>query len=214
MPLPDLPDLSQVVIIYRGLTPEETCAATEALLGEGLTAFEVTLDTPHALDAIAALADRFAPRARVGAGTVRSVADVKPAAAAGATFLLSPHLDPDVVSATKDAGLTSVPGAFTPTEAVRARAAGADLVKIFPIAPVGASYIRQMRQPLPDIPLLATGGVTATLGRQCLRAGCAGVGVGVGLIDGTAVRERHWPRLAASARRYLAVLRAETPDTA
>ncbi|MGP3968784.1 bifunctional 4-hydroxy-2-oxoglutarate aldolase/2-dehydro-3-deoxy-phosphogluconate aldolase [Streptomyces sp. 6N223] len=201
MPLPD------VLIIYRGLTPDAVCEATEALLGEGLTAFEVTLDTPNALDAIAALADRFADSVHVGAGTVRAVADVKNAAAAGATFLLSPHLDPDVVAATKDAGLTSVPGAFTPTEAVRARAAGADLVKIFPIGPVGASYIRQLRQPLPDIPLLATGGVTAALGRQCLRAGCAGVGVGVGLIDPTAVSERHWPSLAASARRYLAVLR-------
>jgi 2-dehydro-3-deoxyphosphogluconate aldolase / (4S)-4-hydroxy-2-oxoglutarate aldolase len=203
-----MPLLPDVLIIYRGLTPETVCQATEALLGEGLTAFEVTLDTPRALDAIAALAGTLGDRVHVGAGTVRAVPDVRNAAAAGATFLLSPHLDPDVVAATKDAGLTSVPGAFTPTEAVRARAAGADLVKIFPIAPVGASYIRQLRQPLPDIPLLATGGVTATLGRQCLHAGCAGIGVGVGLIDATAVRERHWPRLAASARRYLALVRA------
>jgi 2-dehydro-3-deoxyphosphogluconate aldolase/(4S)-4-hydroxy-2-oxoglutarate aldolase len=209
-PLPEtapglLPD---AVVIYRGIAPGEVYAATEALLGAGLTAFEVTLDSPGALKSIAGLAERYAGRAQVGAGTVRTVPQVGEAAAAGASFLLSPHLDAAVVAATKEAGLLSVPGALTPTEAVQARQAGADVVKIFPVGPVGgAAYVAQLRQPLGDIPLLATGGVTARMGRACLDAGCLGVGVGVGLIDPGAVRDRDWDRLTAAARRYTAVLR-------
>jgi 2-dehydro-3-deoxyphosphogluconate aldolase/(4S)-4-hydroxy-2-oxoglutarate aldolase len=198
-----LPDL---VVIYRGLTTNEVCAATEALLGAGVTAFETTVDSPDAFTSIAALHARFAGHALIGAGTVRDVDQVMAAADAGASFLLSPHVDPAVIAATKRAGLISVPGAFTPTEVVGAHAAGADVVKVFPIGPVGASHLTQLRGPLPDIPMLASGGVTADLGRECLAAGCVSVGVGLGLIDPSAADDRDWPRLAASATRYLSVL--------
>jgi 2-dehydro-3-deoxyphosphogluconate aldolase/(4S)-4-hydroxy-2-oxoglutarate aldolase len=203
---PDLPDL---VVIYRGLAADAVGAATEAILAAGPAAFEVTLNTPGALASIAALRDRFGYRAPIGAGTVTTTEDVKAAADAGASFLISPHLDPEVVAATKEAGLISIPGAFTPTELVRARAAGADLVKLFPVAPAGgAAYVRQVRAPLADIPLLAVGGVTAALGRECLRAGCAGVGVGIRHIDEDAVRDGDWAALTAGARRFMAGLRA------
>ncbi|MGP3956883.1 bifunctional 4-hydroxy-2-oxoglutarate aldolase/2-dehydro-3-deoxy-phosphogluconate aldolase [Nonomuraea sp. 3N208] len=199
----------ELLIIYRGLAPDDVLAATASLHAAGVTAFETTMDSPGALTSIAGLSRRFGGAALVGAGSVRTLDHVKAAADAGASFLLSPHLDEAVVAATRTAGLVSIPGAFTPTEVVRAHAAGADLVKIFPIAPVGAAYVQQLRQPLPDVPLLATGGVTAELGRQCLLAGCATVGVGAGLIDAGAVRDRDWDRLADGARRYLAVLRGE-----
>jgi 2-dehydro-3-deoxyphosphogluconate aldolase / (4S)-4-hydroxy-2-oxoglutarate aldolase len=200
-PLPDL------VVIYRGLTTQEVCAATEALLGAGVTAFETTVDSPDAFGSIAALHARFADHARIGAGTVRTTDDVRSAADAGASFLLSPHVDPDVIAATKRAGLLSVPGAFTASEVLRAHLSGADVVKIFPVGPVGASYVAQLRGPLDDVPMLVSGGITAELGRQCLTAGCASVGVSVELIDAPATRDRDWARLAASTTRYLAALR-------
>lgn len=201
--------LPELVVIYRGLPTDDVCAATEVLLGAGITAFETTVDSPNAMGTIAELGERFGEHGSFGAGTVRSVDQVRAAADAGASFLLSPHLDEDVVAATKAAGLVSVPGAFTATEVVRAHAAGADVVKVFPIGPVGASYVRQLRQPLPDIPMLVSGGVTASLGRECLAAGCDSVGVGVGHLDPEAAAERDWSRLASGAARYLAELRGE-----
>ncbi|MGP3971998.1 bifunctional 4-hydroxy-2-oxoglutarate aldolase/2-dehydro-3-deoxy-phosphogluconate aldolase [Streptomyces sp. 6N223] len=198
--------LPRLVVIYRGLAPDAALAATEALLEAGVTGFETTLDTPGALGCVAELARRFGDRALIGAGTVRSREEVKAAADAGAAFLLSPHLDPEVVAATKEAGLVSVPGAFTPTEVAQARRAGADVVKIFPVGPVGAGYVRQLATTLPDIPLLAVGGITAELGRDCLAAGCVGVGVGVRHIDADALEAGDWPGLARGARRYLAAL--------
>ncbi|MFI7642663.1 bifunctional 4-hydroxy-2-oxoglutarate aldolase/2-dehydro-3-deoxy-phosphogluconate aldolase [Nonomuraea sp. NPDC049400] len=195
------------MVIYRGLAPCDVLAASDALHAAGVTAFETTMDSPGALDSIAGLSRRLGGGALVGAGSVRTIGHVRAAADAGASFLLSPHLDEGLVAATKAAGMVSIPGAFTPTEVVQAHAAGADLVKIFPIAPAGAAYVEQLRQPLPDVPLLATGGVTAELGKQCLVAGCATVGVGAGLIDADAVKYRDWDRLADGARRYLAVLR-------
>jgi 2-dehydro-3-deoxyphosphogluconate aldolase/(4S)-4-hydroxy-2-oxoglutarate aldolase len=206
-PEPEPAVLPSLVVIYRGLAPDAVLAATEALLEAGVTAFETTLDSPDALASIGGLARRFGDRVLIGAGTVRSREQVKAAADAGAAFLLSPHLDPEVVAATKDAGLVSVPGAFTPTEAAQARRAGADVVKIFPVGPVGAGYVGQLTTTLPDIPLLAVGGITAELGRACLAAGCLGVGVGVRHIDTAAVTAADWPALTRGARRYVAALR-------
>jgi 2-dehydro-3-deoxyphosphogluconate aldolase/(4S)-4-hydroxy-2-oxoglutarate aldolase len=192
-----------LVVIYRGLTTEQVCAATEVLVEVGIAAYEVTLNSPAALSSISALRERFGDAANIGAGTVRSVDDVKAAADAGAGYLISPNVDEDVVAATKAAGLVSIPGAFTPTEISRAWSAGADLVKVFPVAPIGTSYIRQIREPLDDIPLLVSGGVTAQMARECLDAGCACVGVGIGLFDRTAASERDWRSVGDAARTYL-----------
>jgi 2-dehydro-3-deoxyphosphogluconate aldolase/(4S)-4-hydroxy-2-oxoglutarate aldolase len=192
-----------LVVIYRGLTTAEVCAATEVLTEVGIAAYEVTLNSPGALSSISALCERFGEVASIGAGTVRSVEDVKAAADAGARYLISPHLDEDVVSETKAAGLVSIPGAFSPTEISRAWAAGADLVKVFPLAPVGTAFVRQIREPLDDIPLFVSGGVTADMARECLDAGCVCVGVGVGLFDQAAAAARDWPSVGAAARAYL-----------
>lgn len=198
-------DWPQVVVIYRGMPPADVLEATAALVEAGVTAFEVTLNSPEPLEVISALAARFAGRALVGAGTVRGRGQVKAAQDAGATFIVSPDLDEDVVAATKSAGLVSIPGAYTPSEITRAWRAGADLVKVFPVQPAGVDYLRQIRQPLDDIPLFASGGVTAEIGRDCLAAGCVSLGVGAPFIDGDAVRDRDWGALADSGRRYLAL---------
>jgi 2-dehydro-3-deoxyphosphogluconate aldolase/(4S)-4-hydroxy-2-oxoglutarate aldolase len=197
--------LPNLVVILRGLGTAEVLSAAEALEHAGVQALEVTLDSPDALASIEALAARPAGLL-VGAGTARTLGDVARAADAGAAFLLSPHCDPDLIRATKERGLVSVPGAFTPTEIVAAHAAGADVVKVFPVHTVEPAYVRAVREPLSDIPLLACGGLTAQRSREFLAAGCVSVGVGLGLIDADAAAAGDWAALREGARRYLAEL--------
>lgn len=170
-----------VIVIYRGQTTQQCVALTAELVALGYRAFEVTLNSAEPYDAIVALRAEFGEMAAIGAGTVLSAEQVDRAAEAGAGFVISPDTNAAVIGRTKQRGLVSIPGAFTPTEIVRATSAGADLVKVFPIRPVGADYIRQLRGPLPDVGYVATGGVGPELATECFAAGCVGVGVGIQL---------------------------------
>lgn len=172
----------RIVIIYRGEAPEDCVTIARGLYDAGIRLFEVTLNSDRPLEGIALLRKEFGADVEIGAGTVLVPEEVDRAAEAGAGFIISPDLDESVVARTKQAGLVSIPGALTPTEVRRAMRAGADLVKVFPIRPVGADYIRQLRGPLPEVPMVATGGVDAALARECFAAGCDGVGVGVHLL--------------------------------
>lgn len=194
--------MPEFVVIYRGFTPDEVCAATEHLMDAGLTAFEVTMNSERPVEAVRRLTKNFGAHALIGSGTVRTVDQVNEVADAGARLIISPNTNPEVIAATKTRGLLSVPGAMTPTEIEQAWRAGADMVKVFPLGTLGSSYIRQVREPLGDIPLLASGGVTAALARECFDVGCVSVGVGVGLFDGDAAARRDWPAVAAAAARY------------
>lgn len=179
--LTDLED-NRVLIIFRGQEPQRCADIADVLYEAGIRLFEVTLNSADPFAGIAAVRERLGEDAVVGAGTVLTTDDVDRAAGAGAQFMVSPDVDGDVVAHTKSLGLGSVPGALTPTEVLRAVRAGADVVKLFPIRSVGADHVRQLRGPLSDVPLVGTGGVDATLARECIEAGCIGVGVGVHLL--------------------------------
>jgi Entner-Doudoroff aldolase len=140
----------------------------------GFRMVEFTMTTPGALELI----HTFAQDARlmVGAGTVMTTAQVEQARDAGARFMVSPHFDPEVVAATVERGLVSVPGTATPSEMVAARRAGADFVKLFPAPADIATYVRQLVGPLPDIRVFPTAGVSPDNFEAILRAGAAGVG--------------------------------------
>lgn len=173
----------RLCIIYRGLSADACVAASQALYEVGVRLFEVTFNSDEPETAIARLRGELPSDARIGAGTVMSAEDVQRAADAGAEYIISPHFDAAVVAATVRAGLTSIPGALSPTEIVAAVNAGADLVKVFPLRPVGGGdYIRQLRGPLPDVPLFASGGVDLELARAAMAAGCSAIGVGVQLL--------------------------------
>ncbi|MBO0803195.1 MAG: bifunctional 4-hydroxy-2-oxoglutarate aldolase/2-dehydro-3-deoxy-phosphogluconate aldolase [Nocardiopsaceae bacterium] len=197
-----------IVVIYRGLTPRQCLLATSILHEAGLRWFEVTMNSTTPLDTIRLLREEAPAGAHIGAGTVLDPDDVSRAADAGATFMISPHLDEKVVARTKDEGLISIPGAFTPTEMVRAVAAGADLVKVFPVRPVGAGYIKQVRAPLPDIPIFVSGGVDAALAAECFAQGAAVAGVGAQLLGGDAAATGDRERLTLAARELLDARRA------
>jgi 2-dehydro-3-deoxyphosphogluconate aldolase/(4S)-4-hydroxy-2-oxoglutarate aldolase len=152
--------------------PPELDAVVEELVEAGVPVVEITLDTPGALAAIR----RWRERVTVLAGTVRTLADAEAALEAGAEAVVSPVTIPAVVSFCREHGLPVVPGALTPTEVESAWQAGASLVKVFPASVGGPAYIRSLLGPLGDVPLLATGGVTAENAAAFLAAGAVAVG--------------------------------------
>lgn len=132
---------------------------------------------------IGAISQAVGERACVGAGTVLDVSSASAGIGAGASFLVSPHTDPNLIEWASEHGVPFIPGAFTPTEVLNAWRAGAALVKLFPAGSVGADFIRDLRGPLREIPLLPTGGITLDNAAQFLRAGAWGLGIGSALID-------------------------------
>ena len=172
-----------VVAIARRLTADTAPQVADALLSGGVLAFEITLNEPvvGALRAIEAVADR-APGLAIGAGTVLSIDAAKLAIEAGATFLVMPHTDPELVAWAAARGVPTLPGAFTPTEILAAWRAGAAAVKLFPASAAGPAFVRECLGPFPDIPLIPSGGVTAETAADFIRAGAVAVGVGGWLI--------------------------------
>lgn len=150
-----------LVAILRGLTPDEAPAVGDALVGAGFSLIEVPLTSPEPLHSIAILAERLAGRALVGAGTVLDTAQVTAVAAAGGTLVVSPNTDAAVIGATRAAGLVSLPGYQTPTEAFAALAAGATALKLFPADVASPAALKAHRAVLPPgTRVLAVGGVT------------------------------------------------------
>ena len=172
-----------VVAIARRLTAETAPQVGDALVEGGVLAFEITLNEPvtGALRAIESVAAR-APGLAIGAGTVVSIDAAQRAIDAGATFLVMPHTDPDLVGWAAQRGVPALPGAFTPTEVLAGWRAGAAAVKLFPASVAGPAFVRECLGPFPEIPLVPSGGVTVQSAGDFIRAGAVAVGVGSWLI--------------------------------
>ncbi|HUB60558.1 MAG TPA: bifunctional 4-hydroxy-2-oxoglutarate aldolase/2-dehydro-3-deoxy-phosphogluconate aldolase [Puia sp.] len=171
----------RIVAILRGCAPERVMDIVTTLAEGGVRLLEITLNSPGALDLIRQIAGTMGDRLLVGAGTVLTPAEAELAIDAGARFILSPSLDMDTIEVTKALGAVSVPGAFTATEILTAWRNGADIVKVFP-ASVGASYLRDLRGPLPQIRLMPTGGVNLNNIREFRAAGAVAYGIGSALV--------------------------------
>lgn len=168
-----------LIAILRGITPPETIAVCEALVSAGITLIEVPLNSPDALRSIADAAKAFAGRADVGAGTVLSVEDVDAVADAGGVFVVSPDTNPAVIARTKQRGMASYPGVFSPSDAFSAIRAGATGLKFFPAEVLGPKGIKAMKAVLPpSVPLYAVGGASPDNFGEYFAAGCAGFGLG------------------------------------
>lgn len=170
--------------ILRSADASGLPAVARALASAGVTCLEVTLTTAGALDALAAIRAELGPDVAVGAGTVVTEDEARDALAAGAEFLVAPVVDTAVVRYAADRGVACYPGAWTPTEVSEAWRAGAAAVKLFPASTGGPAHLRQLRAPLPDIPVVAVGGVAIDEARDYLDAGARAVGIGSPLLRG------------------------------
>jgi 2-dehydro-3-deoxyphosphogluconate aldolase/(4S)-4-hydroxy-2-oxoglutarate aldolase len=173
---------TRVVAILRAENASRAEAVVDVLLEHGIRSLELTLTTEGALDVVARLAARVPESTDLGVGTVLSADGVDRAVGAGARFVVSPSVDPAVIGAAARHGIASYPGALTPTEISTAWQAGATAVKLFPAGSLGPSYLTAVRAPLPDIPLIPTGGVAVEEAGTWLAAGAVAVGVGSPLI--------------------------------
>jgi 2-dehydro-3-deoxyphosphogluconate aldolase/(4S)-4-hydroxy-2-oxoglutarate aldolase len=195
-----------VIPAVRTSSAEDARFAVEAVSGGGIPIVEITMEVPNALDVIADLV-RHTPDLIVGAGTVLSLDMARRCVDAGATFLTSPGLDLQIVEFALKNGTLAIPGALTPTEVLTAWRAGADFVKVFPCAWIGAdAYIRALKMPLPDARLIAAGGVNQQTAASYIIAGASAIGVGTELIPKAAIQRRQASRLHELAHRFAGIV--------
>lgn len=172
----------KIVAIIRGANPKDVIDIAEALYEGGIRLMEITLNSKGALDLITQLNNKMEGRMQIGAGTVLNVIDAANAIDAGAKFIISPIVDLETIRYTNQNRAVSIPGAFTPTEINYAYHNGGDIIKVFP-ASSNFNYIREIRAPLPTIPLMPTGGINVDNIAAFLKAGAVAFGVGTALVD-------------------------------
>ena len=205
-----------VVAVVRVDSEDEALGATRALLRGGVRAIEITFTVPDAARVIARVAkasadgDLEAPDGELllGAGTVTSATQAHQALDAGAQYLISPCVVPEVIAVARERGVAMLPGALTPTEIFNAYQMGGGIIKVFPATRMGPSYIKDVRAPLPHIPLLPTGGVDAQNAGEWIKAGAVALGVGGKLVDRAAIKAGDWDVLTTRARELIAAVRA------
>lgn len=172
----------KIVAIIRGAEPGDVIKIINALYDGGIRVLEITMNSQDALSVIERINKEAGNKLLIGAGTVLDAKTAKDAIAAGAKFIISPSFDPDTIDTTKKYGAVSIPGAFTATEILAAYKAGGDIIKIFP-ASVGVQYIKDIRGPLPHIPLMPTGGIHLENIGSYFKAGAVAAGIGSALVD-------------------------------
>lgn len=193
--------LIPVVRIYE---PQEAIDVAAALKDGGVSLIEITMTVKGALDVIKELNNKYADDVLIGAGTVLDEETGDAAILAGAQFLVSPNLNPDLIHLANMKNVVVIPGALSPTEIVQAWKAGADMVKIFPVAQVGGpGYIKALKGPLPEISFVPTGGVNLQNAGPLIRAGAAAIGVGGELIDKKAVAQGNFRVITENAKAFL-----------
>jgi 2-dehydro-3-deoxyphosphogluconate aldolase/(4S)-4-hydroxy-2-oxoglutarate aldolase len=202
----------RLISIIRADTRGRVLHVAACLSETGVRLLEVSMISPDFDRALRDLADSFGDSMILGAGTVLTKVDLQRAIDAGASFIVSQDGNPEVIEKTRAAGLVSLPGAMTPTEAVRARACGADFVKLFPAVSLGPEFVRAMRGPLPELKLVPTGGVQLEHLPAYWQAGAAAVAIGSELVSQSSFDGEDLKALSAKARAFVAA--AERPKHA
>jgi 2-dehydro-3-deoxyphosphogluconate aldolase/(4S)-4-hydroxy-2-oxoglutarate aldolase len=199
---------SRIVAVIRAKSGELLTDVAEALLAGGVEVMEVTFTVPNALQVLEQVADRVGDRALLGAGTVLDTETTRAAILAGAEFIVSPSTNVDVIRLCRRYDKPVMPGALTPTEVVMAWEAGADIVKVFPADAVGgASYLKALKGPLPQVRLMPTGGVNLDTAAAFLKSGACALGVGGALVESKAVEAGDLTRIESLARQYVEIIR-------
>jgi len=195
------------VAIIRTDSIERALGAADAAVKGGFRTIEITFSFPEASEAIAKLVEHS--DLLVGAGTILTRDQVQEAVDAGARFLVSPCVLAEVMDVAHELQVAIIPGAFTPTEIYTAYSLGADIVKIFPAVNFGPEYLRAVRGPLPNIPIMPTSGVDASNVAEWFRAGAVAVGAVGSVFDPALIQNGDWKELTKHARAFMDAVRAE-----
>ena len=196
-----------LVPVLRAESIEKALALAEAIAAGGVTVLEITMTVPGAMQVMRKLAETR-PDILIGAGTVLDAETARMCILEGAQFIVSPALNLKTVEMCHRYSVAVLPGALTPTEIVTAWQAGADVVKVFPASAMGgASYLKSVKAPLPQVELIPTGGVSLATAEDFLRAGAFALGVGADLVDAKAMAEGRPEAVTDSARKYLEVVK-------
>ncbi len=192
-----------VVAVLRGVPADQLIDIADALREGGVTAIEVTADTPGVVDLIDEVSASFADgETTIGAGTVIDAETARNVQLAGAEFVVSPSLHEDVIETCNRYGTVVAPGVMTPTEAITAYEAGADFVKVFPAATVGPGHVSAIKGPLSQIPIMPTGGVGLDNAGDFVDAGAFAVGAGSALVDYDAAERGDFASITETARQF------------
>ena len=197
---------SGVIAILRGIDPDSALDVASAIVDGGVTALEVTADTDGVTESIDRLSGRF-DGVSIGAGTVLDPETARAVQLAGAEFIVTPTVNRDVIEVGNRYGTPVASGAYTPTEALRAYEAGAEFVKIFPAKTGGPEHIAAIGGPLPQIPLVPTGGIDSANANAYVEAGAVAVGVGSAIVDDAAIAKNDYDAISENARRMVEAVR-------
>jgi 2-dehydro-3-deoxyphosphogluconate aldolase/(4S)-4-hydroxy-2-oxoglutarate aldolase len=203
-----------VVAVIRLQDGSKLRAVVNALARGGITALEVTMTVPRAIELIAEIAPSLPPGFLLGAGTVVDPDTARAAVKAGARYIVSPVFRPAVVEAAHAAGAAAMPGCFSPTEILAAWDAGADVVKVFPATALGPAYFKDLKGPMPHVRLMPTGGVSLENAAEWVRAGAVAVGVGGALVDPKLVAAGDFAGITERARRFVERVRQARESSA
>ncbi|MCI0747854.1 MAG: bifunctional 4-hydroxy-2-oxoglutarate aldolase/2-dehydro-3-deoxy-phosphogluconate aldolase [Verrucomicrobia subdivision 3 bacterium] len=194
---------TKLIAVIRVSHADTILPICTALMEGGIRALEITLTVPHALEAIRHARERLPASAVIGAGSVVDAGMCRGALDAGAEFIVSPILRPEIAVAARAADKPVMLGAYTPTEAQLALEAGSDFVKIFPADKLGPAYIKALLAPLPHLRLVPTGGVDLETAPEFLKAGCVALGVGSSLLKPELIKIADWKGLTRLAQAYV-----------
>src|ERR1700685_3971874 len=197
-----------IVPVVRASSPKQALQAAEAVCAGGIPIVEITMTVPGAIEVIAQLSKSMGSEVLIGAGTVLDAETAKRCLDAGAEFLVSPGFDLETVKFANSNGKLMMAGALTPTEVITAWKAGSDFIKIFPCGSVGgAKYIKALKGPLPQIPMIPTGGVNLQTAADFILAGAAALGVGAELVSASALESGNTAPIVAAAQDFVAIVR-------
>lgn len=197
-----------LLAVIRGPSPELTVKMVEALIAGGVLGIEITYSTPHAEDVVRTLSMQFGDKILLGMGTLTRPEQASTAKTAGANFLVSPICETDLVKSMVGSGLLTMAGALTPTEVFHAYGLGVDVIKIFPGSLGGPAYIKALRGPFPDIPMMPTGGVNAGNLTEWFSAGVVAVGAGSELCPPQLAKEGRFDEIAKRASDFVKAVKA------
>lgn len=197
-----------IVPVVRAASGQQAIQAAEAVCAGGIPIVELTMTVPGAIDVIAQLVKSMGREVLIGAGTVLDADTAQHCLDAGAQFLVSPGTDVPTIQLAKQKNILIMAGALTPTEVITAWKAGSDFVKIFPCGTVGgAKYIKALKAPLPQVPMVPTGGVNLETAADFLRAGASALGIGGELISASALKSGNVSAITDLARQYVSIVK-------